>query len=71
VEAGNLYRHIRKLEDDGLIGEAPVPRAETDERRVYYRLSPLGTRVLAAEMQRLRSLVRIAEDRGIIARGRA
>ncbi|MEX2285259.1 MAG: helix-turn-helix transcriptional regulator [Gemmatimonadota bacterium] len=71
VEAGNLYRHIRTLEEDGLIGEAPMPRSETDERRVYYRLSPLGKRVLAAEMQRLRSLVRIAEDRGIIARGRA
>ncbi len=71
VEAGNLYRHIRALEDDALIAAAPTPRSETDVRRIYYRLSPLGKRVLAAELQRLRSLVRMAEDRGIIARGRA
>ena len=71
IEAGNLYRHMRGLEDSGLVGAAPAPAAETDERRIYYRLSPLGKRVLRAEMQRLRSLVRMAEDRGIIARGRA
>jgi DNA-binding PadR family transcriptional regulator len=71
VEAGNLYRHIRGLEDDDLVGEAPAPKSEADERRVYYRLTPLGKRVLAAEMQRLRALVNIAEERGIIARSRA
>src|SRR4051794_25493245 len=57
-EAGNLYRHIRALEDAGLIGTAPTPRSETDERRIYYRLTATGKRVLAAELQRLRSLVR-------------
>ena len=67
VEAGNLYRHIRGLEDDGLVTDAPVPRVETDERRLYYRLTSLGKRVLAAEMSRLRALVRLAEQRGIIA----
>ena len=71
VEAGNLYRHMRALEDNELVGEAPAPRSETDERRVYYRLTPLGKRVLAAEMQRLRALLNIAEERGIIARSRA
>ena len=71
IEAGNLYRHIRGLEQNGLVTEGAAPRSETDARRIYYRLSPLGKRVLGAEMQRLRSLVRIAEDRGIIARGRA
>jgi DNA-binding PadR family transcriptional regulator len=71
IEAGNLYRHIRGLEQNGLVTEGAAPRSESDARRIYYRLSPLGKRVLGAEMQRLRSLVRIAEDRGIIARGRA
>jgi DNA-binding PadR family transcriptional regulator len=71
VEAGNLYRHLRGLLDDGLVSETPAPRSETDERRIYYRLSALGKRVLAAEMQRLRSLVQLAEERGIIARTRA
>jgi DNA-binding PadR family transcriptional regulator len=71
VEAGNLYRHIRGLEDDGLVGAVPGPRRETDERRIYYGLTALGKRVLAAEMRRLRSLVQLAEERGIIARSRA
>ena len=66
VEAGALYRHIRALEDDALVVEAPAPRHETDERRIYYRLSPAGRRVLAAEMHRLRDLVRLAESRGIL-----
>lgn len=66
IEAGNLYRHVRSLEDDGLVDETRPPREETDERRIYYRLTPLGKRVLAAEMLRMRGLVRLAETRGII-----
>lgn len=67
IEAGNLYRHIRGLEDQGFIDGVRAPRTETDERRIYYRLTSTGKRVLAAEMQRLRALVRLAEERGIIA----
>lgn len=67
IEAGNLYRHLRGLEDDGLVTQAPPPRNETDERRIYYRLTPAGKRALAAEMQRLRALVRLAEKHGILA----
>ena len=66
VEAGNLYRHIRGLEDEGLGTDARAPRDESDERRIYYRLTAFGWRVLAAEMLRLRELVRLAESRGII-----
>ena len=71
IEAGNLYRHIRGLEDDGLVTEAPTPRGERDERRIYYRLTPAGKRALAAEMRRLRELVRLAERNGILAPARA
>lgn len=73
LEAGNLYRHIRQLESGGLLEESERrPSADADdERRRYYRLSPLGRRVLAAEMLRLRALVRLAEERRIIAPARA
>ena len=67
IEAGNLYRHLRALEDDALVAGAPAPRRDTDERRIYYRLTPLGRRVLAAELHRLRDLVQLAERRGILA----
>lgn len=71
IEAGNLYRHLRVLEDAGLVTDAPTPRRETDERRIYYRLTPLGRRVLAAELERLRALLALAESTGILTPRRA
>jgi len=71
IEAGNLYRFIRGLEEDGLVAEAPARSGDAGERRIYYRLTPIGRRVLAAELERLRELVTRAEARGIIARSRA
>jgi DNA-binding PadR family transcriptional regulator len=70
LEAGSLYRHIRRLESDGLV-DSPARERPGDERRIYYRLTPFGRRVLAAEMLRLRELVRLAEAKHIIAPGRA
>ena len=71
IEAGNLYRYIRSLEDDGLVAQVPARGRDEDDRRIYYRLTPLGRRVLSAELERLRSLVRDAEAQGLIARSRA
>jgi DNA-binding PadR family transcriptional regulator len=73
LEAGNLYRHLRRLEAEGCLAQTDrrPPDDATDERRIYYRLSPFGRRVLAAEMLRLRSLVRLAESRRIIGPVRA
>jgi DNA-binding PadR family transcriptional regulator len=63
LEAGSLYRTIRRLGASGLLEEsARRPAADLDdERRRYYRLTPMGRRVVAAEAERLRQLVRIAE----------
>jgi DNA-binding PadR family transcriptional regulator len=73
LEAGNLYRHIRRLESDGLVAEteARAVSAHDDERRIYYRLLPFGRRVLAAEMTRLSALMRIAEENRIMSGARA
>lgn len=71
IEAGALYRHLRTLEDDGLLAEVRAPRGERDERRIYYRLTPRGRRVLSGEMERLRTLVRHAEREGILSPSRA
>jgi DNA-binding PadR family transcriptional regulator len=63
LEAGNLYRHIRKLQTGGLVDETeprPAGRGD-DERRIYYRLLPFGRQVLAAEIDRLRVLMRIVD----------
>jgi len=63
LEAGSLYRTIRRLTEERLMVESarrPAPDADDDRRR-YYRLTPLGRRVVAAEAARLRHLVRLAE----------
>ena len=60
-EAGNLYRHLRRLESEGLVEEtAPKRGNEGDERRIYYRLLPFGRRVLHAELSRLQDIIDLA-----------
>jgi DNA-binding PadR family transcriptional regulator len=67
LEAGNLYRHIRNLQQAGLVDETePKSSGPDDERRIYYRLLPFGKKVLAAELVRLRALMRIAEDNRVL-----
>jgi len=68
LEAGNLYRTIRRLETEGMIDESGRRPAESsdDERRRYYRLTTFGRRILAAELERLRELVRLGEARRLI-----
>jgi DNA-binding PadR family transcriptional regulator len=63
--SGALYGSILAMLDQGLIEESeerPDPHLD-DERRRYYRITPLGRRVAQAEAARLRQLVRLAEDR--------
>ena len=59
LEPGNLYRVIRRLLDEGLVAQADRRRAADlgDERRRYYRLTPLGARVARLEAHRLRALL--------------
>lgn len=63
-----LYRSIHRLLTDGLImevDERPDPALD-DERRHYYRLTPFGAQVAAAEAQRLAHLVRLAQARQLL-----
>lgn len=62
---GTLYGTIKRLLDAGLIEESderPDPDRD-DERRRYYRLTPLGRSVAEAEAQRCADLVRMARAR--------
>jgi DNA-binding PadR family transcriptional regulator len=55
-----LYGSIKRLIEADLIEESnerPAPELD-DARRRYYRLTPLGQRVLDAECDRLQELVR-------------
>ncbi len=72
LSAGTLYRSIQRMLEDGLIvepRERPAP-PEDDERRRYYRITPLGEAVARAETRRMTELVRMARAAGF-ARGKA
>ena len=72
LSAGTLYRSIQRILEQGLIVETrerPAPE-DDDERRRYYRITPLGTAAAAAETHRLADLVRMARACGL-APGRA
>lgn len=68
LEPGNLYRSLRSMLDEGLIVESekrPAPDLD-DERRRYYRITPFGRRVAAAEAARLEEVVRDARARRLL-----
>ena len=70
LSPGTLYRSIQRMLEDGLIVETrerPAPEFD-DERRRYYRLTPLGSAVARAEAARLADLVRMARARGLAPR---
>ena len=62
LNAGTLYTTIKRLLEQDLIVEVRAPRGtdSSDERRRYYRLTPLGRAVAQAELARLKAMVRRA-----------
>jgi DNA-binding PadR family transcriptional regulator len=52
-----MYGALRELEEQDLIVESEKRPSEDDERRRYFALTPLGKRVLSAEVRRLEAIV--------------
>ena len=63
---GSLYLAMVRLDERGLLSQVERPNDSRDARRRYYRLTPLGRRVLAAESQRLASLVEVARTYNVL-----
>lgn len=63
LQAGALYRLLARLLDDGLVAESQRrPAADADDqRRRYYRITPLGKHVIAAEADRMAALADAAQ----------
>ena len=62
---GTLYGCLKRMLAAGLVeesGERPDPELD-DERRRYYRMTPLGKRIVRAEAQRLAGAVTVAMAR--------
>ena len=66
LSAGTLYRSIQRMLEQGLVTETqerPAPELD-DERRRYYRITPLGAAVARAEATRMSKLVKWARAIG-------
>jgi DNA-binding PadR family transcriptional regulator len=52
-----MYGALRELAELDWIVESDARPSDDDERRRYFTLTPLGTRVLSAEVRRLEAIV--------------
>ena len=70
IEPGTLYRALHRMLKAGWVAESGRRPAVDldDERRRYYRLTPLGRRVAAAEAERLARLVGAARANRLLTR---
>ncbi len=62
---GTLYGSIGRMIEAGLICESnkKIDPEMDDERRVYYKITGLGQKALAAELQRYREVVAVAKQK--------
>ncbi len=62
---GTLYGSLGRMIEAGLIRESDkkVDPEMDDERRIYYRITGLGQKALAAELERYREVVTIARQK--------
>lgn len=68
LHPGTLYRTLNRLLESGLINELderPDPESD-DERRRYYRLTPLGQAVAREEARRLERQLSVARSRRVL-----
>lgn len=61
--AGTLYGSIKRMLDAGLIteGDTRIDSELDDARRIYYRMTGTGEKALADELERLQSIVALAQ----------
>lgn len=67
---GTLYGSIGRMVASGLIEESARPRgrAGDDDRRRFYRMTPLGRRALESETERLARVVALARAKNVLRR---
>jgi DNA-binding PadR family transcriptional regulator len=63
--AGTLYGSLKRMLDAGLVKESDkqVDPEMDDERRIYYQITGVGAKALAAELERYKSIVNLAQAR--------
>ncbi len=61
--AGTLYGSLKRMLDAGLVKESNkrIDPEMDDERRIYYQITGVGTKALAAELERYKHIVGVAK----------
>jgi DNA-binding PadR family transcriptional regulator len=62
---GTLYGSLKRMLDAGLVRESDkrVDPEMDDERRIYYQITDIGAKTLAAELERYKRIVAVAQER--------
>jgi DNA-binding PadR family transcriptional regulator len=62
---GTLYGSLKRMLDAGLVRESDkrVDPEMDDQRRIYYQITGVGTQALAAELERYKRIVTLAQER--------
>jgi DNA-binding PadR family transcriptional regulator len=62
---GTLYGSLKRMLDAGLVRESDkrLDPEMDDERRIYYQITGVGTQALAAELERYKRIVTLAQER--------
>src|SRR5579863_1803165 len=70
LSTGTLYAIIKRLVSEGVIKECRnrPPADQDDQRRRYYRLTPLGRELAVAEAERMERLVAAAREKHLLRR---
>lgn len=70
LSTGTLYAMIKRLLNEGILAECRnrPPAEEDDQRRRYYRLTPLGRQVATAEAERMETIIATAREKHLLKR---
>lgn len=70
LSTGTLYAMIKRLLSDGILAECRnrPPANEDDQRRRYYRLTPLGRQIATAEAERMERSIATARAKNLLKR---
>jgi len=62
---GTLYGSLKRMLDAGLVEESDkrVDPEMDDQRRIYYRITEIGAKALAVELERYKRIVTLAQER--------
>jgi DNA-binding PadR family transcriptional regulator len=62
---GTLYGSLKRMLEAGLVKESDkrIDPEMDDERRIYYQITGVGAQALAAELERYKHIVTLAQQR--------